>query len=418
MKILNNKTLGATLSSDDWNQLTREMENIIESQSITLSNLSLDQAATAISEYSSQGDYYDSAAGSNDYVLTVISSKIPVESYIDGMRIRFTADFTNTGAATVDVIGLGQKAITFFDQEPLVAGEIVSGTQYTLLYRSVLNQFLMAEQTPPQQGINGGLKDQWHRLVCVASNQINFISGVTIDSTDSILMSGTTRVKDLDVVWSSGGLGGRASGAPIAANQTWYAFVIMRTDGLIDFGFDTNRNGSLLLADASDYTFIRGIGVFITDGVSDIRRFIQYGDIFRFFTFVFDTNSLTAGTNIDLAIGVPSMGSLHLTNAILQVCVDDSTGNEERTLLTLLNPDDEIQTFTPAIDDVNSHTDLVGQGFVHAGESVTGTARMRLYPSSDGKLKFCPRSQFISNAAMEVQWTVISYEVDRRALQL
>ena len=50
MEELSTKSPGSTLTAEEWNQLSKEMENIITSQGIALSNVNLFQAANSISK--------------------------------------------------------------------------------------------------------------------------------------------------------------------------------------------------------------------------------------------------------------------------------------------------------------------------------------------------------------------------------
>ena len=73
---------------------------------------------------------YGTTTGSaNGYLLTVND----VTSYFDGLLINIKANFTNTGASTINVNSLGAKNI-FFKGSALPSGYISNGEQYSLIY--------------------------------------------------------------------------------------------------------------------------------------------------------------------------------------------------------------------------------------------------------------------------------------------
>lgn len=73
-----------------------------------------------------------SASGSsNAYSVTANRT---LSSYATGLIIAFTANHTNTGAATLNVSGLGAKTITRPDGSTLLAGDITSGQKVMVAY--------------------------------------------------------------------------------------------------------------------------------------------------------------------------------------------------------------------------------------------------------------------------------------------
>ena len=72
-----------------------------------------------------------STGSSNAYVATPSPA---ISSYTNGLQIYFVANHTNTGAATLNVNGLGTKAIVRASDAALTAGDIPSGSIVSLLY--------------------------------------------------------------------------------------------------------------------------------------------------------------------------------------------------------------------------------------------------------------------------------------------
>lgn len=81
--------------------------------------------------------------------------------------------------------------------------------------------------------------------------------------------------KGIDAAWAEGSGGGFPSGLTLAAD-TWYrVFLIMKQDGTIDAGYDTNSDASALLADATDYVYYKRIDWVLTDGSMQITPAIN-----------------------------------------------------------------------------------------------------------------------------------------------
>lgn len=147
MQDLNDKVSGGTLSADEWNQVPSEIQNVIESLGIALSGADLHQLGKAIAGYVANGDFYTDSGASNAYVLSPIGSKKSPTSYADGMRIRFYAGNSNTGASTVNVGGLGLKDIKTEADASLPSNSIVSGSRYEAIYYATGGWFRLVEVT-------------------------------------------------------------------------------------------------------------------------------------------------------------------------------------------------------------------------------------------------------------------------------
>lgn len=83
-----------------------------------------------------------SGGSSNAYTLT---SGSVITAYADGDIFRFAANHTNTGAATLNVDGLGAQSIKVRDGGDPAAGDILSGGIYTVTYDGTNFQLLDAD---------------------------------------------------------------------------------------------------------------------------------------------------------------------------------------------------------------------------------------------------------------------------------
>lgn len=82
----------------------------------------------------------ESGAG-NAYVVTMPDTRT---SNQDGDGVRFFATHTNTGAATLDVDGIGPVAFTNWDGDAFVGGEVISGRLYEVRYDATNTRFILA----------------------------------------------------------------------------------------------------------------------------------------------------------------------------------------------------------------------------------------------------------------------------------
>lgn len=115
-------------AAEDLNGFELENNNLIDSTGQTLNISDNFQTSKAVAAYAANGDFYDDAGAPNAYVLVVQNNggagyRAP-PTYCPGMRVRFIAANSNTGASTVNVATLGVKNIIERDGSPLDGGEI------------------------------------------------------------------------------------------------------------------------------------------------------------------------------------------------------------------------------------------------------------------------------------------------------
>ncbi|MBY4946993.1 hypothetical protein K6V92_10220 [Cupriavidus respiraculi] len=72
-----------------------------------------------------------SVAGSNTVTATC---QVPFTAYTNGLTVRFVPAATNTGAVTLNINGIGAKAITKRGATALVPGDLVAGAVYEVTY--------------------------------------------------------------------------------------------------------------------------------------------------------------------------------------------------------------------------------------------------------------------------------------------
>jgi len=135
MQPIPDKSTGDELTAEEWNNIPDEVENAITSTGIVLSGADRYQLTKTVCNYVASGDYYDDVGTTNNYVLSKIGNRRAPTDYLDGLRVRFKAANTNTGASTVNVDSLGVKTIKKEDgTTDVIAGDIPTGEHIELIY--------------------------------------------------------------------------------------------------------------------------------------------------------------------------------------------------------------------------------------------------------------------------------------------
>lgn len=121
-------------TASDMNQVKDELENaILGSQ--TLNANDVNQLGKHIANASMTNDYFIDSGIADAYVLSITGNfKSPTQLF-EGMKIRFKALHSNTGASTINVAGLGVKNIKRADGSTALSAGDITNTDYThLLY--------------------------------------------------------------------------------------------------------------------------------------------------------------------------------------------------------------------------------------------------------------------------------------------
>ena len=144
MKELSNKvenegvSAEGILSADGFNELAKELENVMTSQGFALTSADLKLLVKSIANYAAGGDLYTDSGSADSYVLSVIDDVQAPDPFRKGMQVRFIPESTNTGGpATIDVPGLGVKNIKSSLGGDPAAGTIPAGQFKTLTFNSV-----------------------------------------------------------------------------------------------------------------------------------------------------------------------------------------------------------------------------------------------------------------------------------------
>lgn len=165
--------------ADDLNAF---MQGLIKAAGITVSGTTdtvpVSQLLQALTHQVTTADFMVDSGAADAYVLAPLTDNYAIDSYEDGMQLRFIPDNDNTGASTVNVSAVGAVDIVDAQGAALTGGELVAGDTVTLQYDSGLGDFIIAHTTSIESG----------RTVQVVNTQ------------DGAVATGTTQMPDDDSI--------------------------------------------------------------------------------------------------------------------------------------------------------------------------------------------------------------------------
>lgn len=242
--------------------------------------------------------YYNSALGGGTYLsdqlnaldeankngtttggpsIYLLALSLGLSSYYAGMVIYAKFNTTNNTSPKLNIDGLGNVSIINRDGSAVVSAYLNTSMYYQLFYDGV--SFRIISQESGYQHIT--LPPNFNNIT--VSNYLatphDIINGIgkCTDSTNTTAINVTTQlIKQIDSVWTEGSnVGGRASSVPLSTDTWYHYFCIWKSDGIYDFGFDTDLSATNLLADATGYIYFRRLLSIKTDGSSNILKFIE-----------------------------------------------------------------------------------------------------------------------------------------------
>jgi hypothetical protein len=252
--------------------------------------------------------------GATEYVVDtgaanalVVTPQTALTAYVNGVEFLVDPAHANTGAATINVSGLGAVPIVHVDGTALIAGEIQVNQLVRVAYFGSSFQYLNAPYALTQSPLNNSTKPASTAYVDAAvTSQDNFAgnlvglitsntpsftttritvaTGMCRDSTNAINLSLAAPIsKSITAAWSAGtGNGGRDSAwASLSNGQTGYTFLIFNpTTVAYDVLFSQSPTSPSLPA---GYTYFRRVNSFLLESAStNLKQFIQVGDWFEF----------------------------------------------------------------------------------------------------------------------------------------
>ena len=394
------KENGETVDKTEYNPITGELKNAVESTSQDLDGDDDYQLAKAISDYSAVGAYYSDSGVANNYILSAIDFREGITAYKAGQVIRFNPVNTNTGASTVNVHSLGSIPILDEQDNPLTGSEMVGGWEYKIRYNSSLVSFnLLNDVVFNPHGIYASMSHNVDRLfmsvnVGAPTTTWDFTSGKCADSERKfIIINPSTFTKNVALPWEPGsGNGGRATSVPFAATGLYHSFALSKVDGTFDIGFDSNPTGAAIGPEAAldGYVKFRRINSFFAKVASaQIRPLVQYGNNFIYTgpdgDFDYKFNPITLLTQI-VSLKTPgSLGGMTLIEYGL------ATNGSAPFVINLFNPD--LQDLAPTGDLVNPPEAPIGI----AGATVDKDTRGRTWINTNATSQISLKAGNVSN---------------------
>jgi hypothetical protein len=204
-------------------------------------------------------------------------------AYNTGEVLIVKAAAANTGATTINKNALGVKSITDYTGAALTAGAIAVSQLLILVYdgtKYIYVNNVSASATAYPLGYQYGLEIS--NSVGDDIHDITLSTGRCRDAGDSYnILSASTITKRIDANWAAGDAQGGFPSGLVLTGGTWYRFfVLSKTDGTIDAGFDTSATAANLIADATAYTKYRQRGWIYYNASNEIEQFLQDGDWF------------------------------------------------------------------------------------------------------------------------------------------
>lgn len=135
--------------------------------------------ATGYTGYTGPGSafYGVDAGGSDAYAVTVTG----VAAYEAGLTVIFDANTSNTGAATIDVNGLGPKSILKRSTQTLDTGDILANDLVTIVYDGTNFQLSNPKKPKRTVGSGGGTFAAGWSTITIDHNQLSIPTHFTLD---------------------------------------------------------------------------------------------------------------------------------------------------------------------------------------------------------------------------------------------
>ena len=251
-----------SIEAAEWNNFYQEFKNFIEAF-VTMNVGDLTQFRKVGTALTAQGQWTEASGGSVAYTLAMNTGIIAPIAYATGQVFQFRANVNSTvGSNTVNVGGLGAKSIVREDGGALQLADLSTGRDSVIRYDGtkffLMDSSLgdMAAGDLPQKYIFGLTMGRSGSEPATEFRDIEVQVGQcrSQDNTKNLSLGGLV-TKRFDASFAFGsGVGGYANGLGARTVDTWYRFFIIgRTTGAVDFGWDSDANddASQLLADAN-----------------------------------------------------------------------------------------------------------------------------------------------------------------------
>ncbi|MET3461297.1 hypothetical protein [Variovorax atrisoli] len=191
----------ATYLSNLWcDMLQQEIVNVVEAAGLTANPAVMTQLLQAIKLNSALVGVDTGAANS-----AVVTYSPVVPALVDGMVLWFKAAATNSGATTLNVNGLGAKAVVGGAHAALQGGEIVGNGKCMVVWNAALNSFVLIECTGAALQVGPATQNQHAPQMSQAAGVAGSASNLTMTLT-AAAASGTMTADEIIVETALGGV--------------------------------------------------------------------------------------------------------------------------------------------------------------------------------------------------------------------
>lgn len=336
------------------------------------------QITTFLNDPSNYANYLVATGSANTYAVTFGAGVAPA-SYVTGLTLVVKINIANTGASTINVNSLGAKSITKFGTTALVSGDLIANSIVILVYDGTRFQLTTTATAP------GGSNTQ------VQFNNSGAFGGSTRliwNTTDSSLT-----VYDVTIGRGAGGLSGNTvvGNSALASNTTGGSNTAI------------GRNALYLNSTGGNNTAVGIYALFSNTGSSNtaVGSSALYKNTSGTYNVAFGQealyNNLVGSSNI--AMGWQTLytntGSNNTAIGEAALKLNNTGGNNTAVgYFALLN--NTSGTANTAINPINS----------------AGTYAPVFDPTTESN-RFCMGSTGVTNAYIQVAWTVVSDARDK-----
>lgn len=200
------------LTAAEDNVRFQELENAVSTAAIALdtgSDTDVRMLAQAMARYASGGVVCQDTGAANTHILSSVGQFVLPKAYFKGMVVMYYPAATNSGAATVNIGGIGAKQIYNSVGGALVAGDIAVNTFTMMTYDPTLNggagAFKLSPWSMPMRSVGDGTPV--YEGLALGRHKIRSLmagTNITIDLVESPAASGEYKIR----ITSTGGGGG------------------------------------------------------------------------------------------------------------------------------------------------------------------------------------------------------------------
>lgn len=260
-------------------------------------------------KWNTNNDDYDALLGaitttgsSNAYVLT---TGLSLAAYVTGQTFKILASFSNSSTVTINVDGLGAKAITKNGTTALASGDIVSGNIYLISYDGTRFQLVGATATGVFQTLDATLTALAALSWSSGNALLQFTAADTVSLTLAPSVTSVTASNSTSATTAAGTFTNTTNAASVRALVIEGNRATMANDDLVYVSFALSDSAG----NQDEFCRISGQAPNVTSGAeAGELRFgvIQSGSIVNELSLT--ATALRPLTNDGLALGTISLG--------------------------------------------------------------------------------------------------------------